>query len=127
MVKRLKESQGHALTAVTVQILLSLAKADQHGYGIKLDVEERTGGAVNLGSGAEISIKDLVRLIAQLTGFKGEIVWDTSKPDGQPRRGLDTSRAEESFGFRASVDFEEGLKRTIKWYLQDRISASISN
>lgn len=70
---------------------------------------------VNLGSGMEISIWDLVTLIADLTGFQGEIVWDDTKPDGQPRRSLDTSRAEK-FGFRAQTDFEEGLRRTIEWW-----------
>jgi GDP-L-fucose synthase len=77
---------------------------------------------VNLGSGMEISIKDLVHLIAELTGFKGEIVWDTSKPNGQPRRCLDVSRAESYFGFRAKTDFERGLKRTIAWYQDQRSS-----
>jgi GDP-L-fucose synthase len=71
---------------------------------------------VNIGSGMEISIRDLVELIAELTEFAGEIVWDASKPDGQPRRGLDVSRAERYFGFRASTDFREGLRRTIAWY-----------
>jgi GDP-L-fucose synthase len=73
---------------------------------------------VNLGSGREISIKELVSLIARLTGFEGKITWDTSKPNGQPRRCLDTSRAQESFGFQATQDFESGLKQTIEWYLQ---------
>ena len=72
--------------------------------------------SVNLGSGFEISIKDLVNLIARLTGFKGKIIWDTSKPDGQPRRCLDTSKAEKEFGFKAKTNFEEGLKKTIDWY-----------
>lgn len=71
---------------------------------------------VNLGSGFEISIKDLVCLVAQTTGFDGEIVWDQSKPDGQPRRRLDISRASKEFGFRAKVDFKEGLRRTVAWY-----------
>jgi GDP-L-fucose synthase len=71
---------------------------------------------VNLGAGFEISIKDLVKLIAELTGFKGEIIWDTTKPDGQPRRMLDTSRAEKEFGFKAKTGFEEGLRKTIDWY-----------
>jgi len=71
---------------------------------------------VNLGSGMEISIKDLVDLIAQLTGFKGEIVWDADKPDGQPRRCLNISRSERLFGFRAKTSFQEGLRRTIEWY-----------
>lgn len=71
---------------------------------------------VNVGSGMEISIKELVQLIAQLTGFEGEILWDTSRPNGQPRRCLDTSRAERYFGFRAYTPFEKGLRRTIAWY-----------
>jgi nucleoside-diphosphate-sugar epimerase len=64
----------------------------------------------------EISIRDLVLLIAELTGFRGEVRWDVSQPNGQPRRQLDTSRAEQAFGFRATTDFREGLKRTISWY-----------
>lgn len=72
---------------------------------------------VNLGTGFEISIKNLVELIAKLTNFKGEILWDTSKPDGQPRRMLDVSRAEKEFGFRAKTNFEEGLRKTINWYV----------
>ncbi len=75
---------------------------------------------VNLGSGREISIKDLADMIGRLCGFTGRFVWDTSKPNGQPRRGLDTSRAEQYFGFRAQMDFEEGLRRTIEWYRQHR-------
>jgi GDP-L-fucose synthase len=71
---------------------------------------------VNLGVGREITIRDLVELIVRLTRFAGEIRWDPSKPDGQPRRALDTSRARERFGFVASTDFEEGLRRTIDWY-----------
>jgi GDP-L-fucose synthase len=71
---------------------------------------------VNLGSGMEISIKDLMHLIARLMGFGGEIVWDTGKPDGQPRRCLDTSKAEGLFGFRAQTPFKEGLRRTVEWY-----------
>ena len=74
---------------------------------------------VNLGSDLEISIKDLAELIAKLVRFKGKIRWDTSKPDGQPRRRLDISRAEREFGFRARMDFEEGLKRTVKWYKEN--------
>ena len=83
-----------------------------------LTAAERYNGAepVNLGSGQEISIKDLAELIARLTGFQGRLVWDTSQPNGQPRRALDTSRAAEYFGWRASVAFEEGLRQTIAWY-----------
>lgn len=73
---------------------------------------------VNLGSGMEISIKELTELIADITGFDGQIVWDTTKPDGQPRRRLDTSKAKDLFGFEAKTDFKTGLKRTINWYRQ---------
>ncbi len=75
---------------------------------------------VNLGSGREISIKDLVHQIVRLTGYQGRITWDSSKPGGQPRRALDTSRAATEFGFRAETDFEQGLKETIRWYLENR-------
>jgi GDP-L-fucose synthase len=88
--------------------------------GILLAAEKyNSSEPVNLGSGMEISIKDLVELIARLTGFEGKLVWDTSKPNGQPRRRLDVSRAEKEFGFRAKVNFEEGLRRTIEWYRQN--------
>src|SRR5438093_1166604 len=85
--------------------------------GILLAAERYDGSEpVNLGSGMEIRIKDLAQLIARLTGFAGEIVWDTTRPNGQPRRRLDTSRAERLFGFKAKTPFEEGLRRTIRWY-----------
>ena len=71
---------------------------------------------INLGTDLEISIKDLAELISKLVEFKGKIKWDATKPDGQPRRRLDTSKAERKFGFKAKMDFEEGLKRTIEWY-----------
>jgi len=75
---------------------------------------------VNLGAGFEISIRDLAELIARLTGFKGRLIWNTSLPDGQPRRCLDTSRAAAYFGFRAATPFEEGLRQTIEWYRSHR-------
>ena len=75
---------------------------------------------VNLGSGMEISIRDLVVTIADVTGFQGEIKWDTSKPDGQPRRKLDTTRAGEEFGWEATTEFREGLKQTVAWYESHR-------
>ena len=85
--------------------------------GILLAAEKyNKSDPVNLGTDLEIPIKDLAELIAKLLGFKGKIRWDTSKPDGQPRRKLDTSRAEREFSFKAKMDFEEGLKRTIEWY-----------
>ena len=75
---------------------------------------------VNIGSGFEVSIKDLAEKIARMTGFEGDLVWDTSKPNGQPRRALDTSRAKEKFGFVAQTDFDEGLQHTIDWYRSNR-------
>jgi GDP-L-fucose synthase len=75
---------------------------------------------VNLGSGYEISIKDLTEMVIRLTGFEGELVWDTEKPNGQPRRGLDVSRAKEYFGWQAQVPFEEGMRRTIDWFKVNR-------
>ncbi|MEA5619000.1 GDP-L-fucose synthase [Cronbergia sp. UHCC 0137] len=77
------------------------------------------GEAVNLGTGYEISIRDLINLICELMEFDGEIVWETDKPNGQPRRCLDTERAKQAFGFTAQVGFEEGLKNTISWYRQN--------
>src|SRR5262249_45370792 len=91
--------------------------ADDAAEGIVLATERYNAPEpVNLGSGMEITIRDLVLLIARLTGFGGRIVWDTTKPDGQPRRSLDTSKATRLFGFRARVQFEEGLHQTIAWY-----------
>lgn len=78
---------------------------------------------VNIGAGFEISIRDLVGLIVELTGFRGRIVWDRTKPDGQPRRMLDTTRAFREFGFRARTDFREGLARTIAWYRDAQAAA----
>jgi GDP-L-fucose synthase len=75
---------------------------------------------VNLGSGQEVSIKHLAELIANITGFEGDLVWDTSKPNGQPRRALDVSRAANLFGFRAKMKFDEGLRRTVDWYRSHR-------
>lgn len=75
---------------------------------------------VNLGSGYEISIKDLAEMIVRQTGFEGKLVWDTEKPNGQPRRGLDVSRAKERFGWSAQVQFEEGMQRTIAWFKANR-------
>ncbi|HBG61542.1 MAG: GDP-fucose synthetase [Omnitrophica WOR_2 bacterium GWF2_38_59] len=90
---------------------------DDAARGIILATEKyNKSDPVNLGAGFEISIKDLVDLIVKLTGFKGKVVWDKTKPDGQPRRCLDTSRAKKEFGFVAKTKFEAGLKNTISWY-----------
>lgn len=89
--------------------------------GIMLAAEKYNDSEpVNLGSGYEISIKDLVELIARLTEFKGSLIWDASKPNGQPRRALNTNRARNYFGFQAKMVFEEGLKKTIEWFRANR-------
>ena len=88
---------------------------------IVLATEQYDGAApVNLGAGTEVTIRDLVHLVAEATGFRGKIAWDATKPDGQPRRCLDVSRAEREFGFRATTDFSEGLRRTVEWYRGSR-------
>ena len=92
---------------------------DDAAEGIVLAAEHYNDSApVNLGSSHEISDKQLLETVARLTGFRGRIVWDTSKPNGQPRRRLDTSRAEQAFGFRAGTDLAIGLERTVAWYRQ---------
>ena len=99
--------------------------ADDAAEGILLAAERYSqSDPVNLGSGREIRIRDLAELIARLTGFEGKLAWDTSRPNGQPRRALDTSRAEALFGFRAQTSFEDGLRNTVDWYRQQRRRAS---
>jgi GDP-L-fucose synthase len=94
---------------------------DDAAEGIVLATEKYNGGdPVNLGTGFEISMKDLVQVIVRLTGFEGRVVWDATKPNGQLRRMLDTTRAREKFGFVARTGFEEGLRRTIHWYREER-------
>jgi GDP-L-fucose synthase len=94
---------------------------DDAAEGILLATEKyNSPEPVNIGAGMETSIRDLAGLIAKLTGFQGVIVWDSTKPDGQPRRSLDTTRAAEQFGFRAHVPFEAGLQQTIEWYRASR-------
>ena len=89
--------------------------------GILLATEHYNGAeAVNIGAGFEITIKELAEKIVKLTGFEGELRWDSTQPDGQPRRRLDVSRAKKMFGFEAKMPFEEGLKATIEWYKQNR-------
>ncbi len=93
--------------------------------GILLAAEKYDGAdPVNLGVGREIPIKELVDTIVRLTGFTGQVVWDASKPDGQPRRALDTAKAENLFGFKAQTSFEDGLRRTIDWYRRAHSGAS---
>jgi GDP-L-fucose synthase len=96
--------------------------AEDAAEGILLATEKyNEPEPVNIGFGFEITIKDLLNKIVKLTGFKGEVIWDKSQPDGQPRRCLDTTRAFEKFGFRAKTDFDEGLRRTVEWYRENSI------
>lgn len=96
---------------------------DDAAEGIVLGAERYDGpDPVNLGVGQEITIRDLVELIVRLTAYSGEVRWDATKPDGQPRRALDTSRALDLFGFEAKTSFHDGLRRTIDWYEQHRVS-----
>jgi GDP-L-fucose synthase len=131
---------SHVIPAVLRKVLEATERGDDHivvwGTGAAsrefLYVEDAAEGIVlaselydgpepvNLGAGREITIRDLVETIARLCGFKGDIRWDSSKPDGQPRRMLDTSRARELFRFESKTDFEEGLRRTIEWYVSSK-------
>jgi GDP-L-fucose synthase len=101
---------------------------DDAAHGLILAAERyNKPDPVNLGSGMEITIRDLVDLIKDLTGYSGEICWDTTRPDGQPKRRLDVSRAKREFGFEANMPFKEGLKRTIAWYNANRLDAESSH
>ncbi len=94
---------------------------DDAAEGIALATKRYDGAEpVNLGAGREITIRDLTETIGRLCGFEGQVVWDASQPDGQPRRMLDTSRARELFGFQAQTDFEQGLRQTIDWFVHNR-------
>ncbi len=100
--------------------------ADDCAEGILLAAEKyNKPDPVNIGAGFEISIKDLVKLIAELTGFTGKITWDSTKPDGQPRRMLETTKAQKEFGFKAKTSFKEGLKKTIEWYKEKRDAGDV--
>jgi GDP-L-fucose synthase len=113
------KAQGHSQVVVwgTGQATREFLYVEDAAEGILLATERYNGSEpVNLGSGTEISIRNLAYLIARLVGFEGEIVWDTSKPDGQPRRMLDTGRAEQWLGFKAKTRLEEGLRKSVEWY-----------
>lgn len=113
----IKNDQSEIVVWGTGKATREFLYVEDAAEGIVLATEQyNKRDPVNLGAGFEISINDLVHLIAKLTGFTGTITWDTTKPDGQPRRRLDTSRAEHEFGFRAATDFESGLRETIEWY-----------
>lgn len=118
LIRKCVEARGdHVVVWGTGNPTREFLYVEDAAEGILLAAERYEGGEpVNLGSGAEVSIKTLVTTISRLTGFQGEIVWDSSRPDGQPRRRLDTSRAELLFEFRAQTPLEQGLQRTIEWY-----------
>lgn len=120
LIQKCVEARERGETAITVwgdgSPTREFLYVDDAAEGIVLAAERYNDSMpVNLGSGTEISIKDLVDLIARLSGFTGEIRWDTSKPNGQPRRRLDTSKAERLFGFRAHTSFADGLRQTLEW------------
>ena len=112
----------------TGQVTREFLHAEDCARGIILAAESYNDSApVNLGAGFEISIKDLAEKIAHLTGFTGQLVWDPSQPDGQPRRCLDVTRAAREFGFCAKLGFDEGLQQTIEWYRKDRYLSTGAN
>ena len=116
-VEAMRRGEDHITCWGTGAATREFLHADDCARGILLATEKYDKSEpVNLGAGFEISIKDLAERIVALTGFKGRLEWDASQPDGQPRRRLDTSRAEREFGFRARIEFDEGLKQTIEWY-----------
>lgn len=112
-----REASSHIVVWGTGRATREFLYVDDAARGIVLAAEKYDKAEpVNLGAGFEVSIKDLTQKIVRLMGFKGKILWDASKPDGQPRRCLDTSRAKKEFGFEAKIMLEDGLKRTIRWY-----------
>lgn len=112
----------------TGQVTREFLHAEDCARGIVLAAEKyNESEPVNLGAGFEISIKDLAEKIAHLTGFTGRLVWDSSQPDGQPRRCLDVTRAAREFGFRAQIGFDEGLRQTIEWYRKDKYLSTGAN
>jgi len=125
LIKKFVEAKQSADPSVTVwgtgQATREFCYVDDAAEGIVLATEKYDESLpVNIGAGFEISIKDLVEKIRAIVGYTGEIIWDTTKPDGQPRRMLDTNRAKEKFGFGATTNFDVGLKETIEWYKQNQ-------
>ena len=112
-----KDNKKHIEVWGTGKVTREFLYVEDAAEGIILAAEHYSkSDPVNLGAGFEISIADLIKLIAKHTGFNGEIVWDTTKPDGQPRRMLDTSKAKQKFGFEAKTSLEEGIAKTVTWY-----------
>ncbi len=112
-----RQGQDHITVWGTGRATREFLYVDDAARGILMAAEKyNSSEPVNLGAGFEISIKKLTELIVKLTKFKGKVMWDKTKPDGQPRRCLDTTRADQEFGFKSKVSFEAGLKKTIAWY-----------
>jgi len=125
LIKKFVESKEQNKPSVTVwgtgKATREFCYVDDAAEGIVLATEKYDDSdPVNIGAGFEISIKDLVEKIRALVGYTGEIIWDTQKPDGQPRRMLDVSRAKDKFGYAATTNFDTGLKETIEWYKQNQ-------
>jgi len=128
MVDAKLEGSNEALVWGTGKASREFLYVEDAAEGILLATEKyNKPDPVNLGAGKEITIRELVNLISELTGYEGKIVWDTSKPGGQPRRCLDTSKAKKEFGFEAKTAFKEGLKKTIDWYKKNRSKCAERN
>ena len=130
LIKKCVDAKAQGQRSITVwgsgQASREFLYVDDAARGILLAAEKYDRSEpVNLGAGFEITVRELLTIIMEETGFQGEVIWDTAKPDGQPRRSLDTSRAEREFGFKAKVPFREGLRRTIEWYLVHRPEGSV--
>ena len=128
LIKKLYEAKESGIDSITLwgtgKPTREFLYVEDAAEGIILAAERyNKSEPVNLGSGCEISIKELTKLISELVGFDGEIKWDTSKPDGQPRRRLDVNKAEKEFGFKAEVDLRAGLEKTINWYKANLLEA----
>jgi GDP-L-fucose synthase len=124
-VEAVRAGADHITCWGTGQATREFLHAEDCAEGILLATERYDkSDPVNIGAGFEISIRDLAEKIAALTGFKGRIEWDSSQPDGQPRRCLDVARAEREFGFRARIGFDQGLRQTIEWYQKALLSTS---
>jgi GDP-L-fucose synthase len=123
LVRKMLESSGEVVLWGDGSPSREFLFVEDCAEGLALAAERYDGAEpVNLGTGVETTIRDLAETIADLTGFEGEIVWDTSMPNGQPRRSLDASRAAERFGFRARTSLREGLERTIAWYREAQLA-----
>ncbi len=120
-VEAVRAGRDHVVCWGTGAVTREFLHAEDCARGVVLAAEKYDKSEpVNLGAGFEISIRELAEKIAALAGFEGRLVWDASQPDGQPRRRLDTSRAEREFGFRARIGFDEGLRQTVEWYRERR-------